>query len=459
MRSKRSSLLWRREDLRLDILFSLTGGDFNPYLRSFEEFKLRFAVHRPDHRQASPRGHRVPHGDVARRVHVSVGGESAGSAPEARLALARFSVHVPARRAPLARECGIDLFDPSASFLLQAPDQQAPAGSGDLPVQGRLLLDVPTRSFNGAPGGSGHIRNLQIFDTDHVEAPRQVCGDFVAPVLTRVSFPYPQLSDRELDPRTPVRSSLSAGQPALKTEQTPTSAGAETEHVKQLASGQRRTYGYATVNADDPTSVGCGDGVGYRGKCDMPAPRAVQRDPVRLDPSGDWPGKPEPHPAHLGYPYLCHASVQASHVISFYCHDAKPFAAPHFAPSRPAVRASEKIPHGFVEVTKRLLLDSLAAFPQPAEFAPRGGELAALFQITRCALTARFPVPMLLHGKIPNMTGVCAMLPHRLLLVSGRHHAVPGHASIFASHYDITGEVKRRCVPRLKAGNFALRSL
>ncbi len=44
-----------------------------------------------------------------RRIHVRVAGEAAGSAHEARLTLTRVPVHLPARRAPLARERGSEL--------------------------------------------------------------------------------------------------------------------------------------------------------------------------------------------------------------------------------------------------------------------------------------------------------------------------------------------------------------
>src|SRR5690242_16091938 len=55
----------------------------------------------------------MPCGDVDGRVHVSVGGKTAGRATEVGLALARLAVHIPARRAPLARVRGLDLLDPA----------------------------------------------------------------------------------------------------------------------------------------------------------------------------------------------------------------------------------------------------------------------------------------------------------------------------------------------------------
>jgi hypothetical protein len=57
---------------------------------------LRFAVHRPGIPEASPRSHGMPRRDVPRRVDVSVAGETAGRASEARLARTRLPVHAPA---------------------------------------------------------------------------------------------------------------------------------------------------------------------------------------------------------------------------------------------------------------------------------------------------------------------------------------------------------------------------
>ena len=72
------------------------------------EQQLRFAVHGLGNPVASPRSHGVPRRDIPGRVHISMAGVSAGGAPEDGLALARLRVHLPARRAPLARERRFD---------------------------------------------------------------------------------------------------------------------------------------------------------------------------------------------------------------------------------------------------------------------------------------------------------------------------------------------------------------
>ena len=62
----------------------------------------------------------MPCGDVPGRVHIGVQLEVAGGAAEDGLALARLPVHHPARRAPLARERGINSFDPARGFSHQS---------------------------------------------------------------------------------------------------------------------------------------------------------------------------------------------------------------------------------------------------------------------------------------------------------------------------------------------------
>ena len=109
---------------------------------------MRFAVHRPGYPVASPRSHGVPRRDVSGRVHISVAGETAGSAPEHGLALTRSPVHLPARRAPLARERGVDLLNPVRGLVLQQAHQQPPPRPPVFPGSARPLA----RTFR--PGSS-----------------------------------------------------------------------------------------------------------------------------------------------------------------------------------------------------------------------------------------------------------------------------------------------------------------
>jgi hypothetical protein len=110
---------------------------------------LRFAVHRPGRPVASPRSHGVPRRDVPGRIHVSMARVSAGRAHEARLALTRPRVHLPARRATLARKRGVAFLHSAGSFLLQAAHQQPPPGRVFRPGLSELsaLLRVTWRTL------------------------------------------------------------------------------------------------------------------------------------------------------------------------------------------------------------------------------------------------------------------------------------------------------------------------
>src|SRR5450756_546742 len=76
----------------VDILPALKGRGFQ--LRDPEGSVLRFTVHRPGHRRASPRSPGVSRRDVSRCIHDGVRGVAAGPADEARLALARLRLRV-----------------------------------------------------------------------------------------------------------------------------------------------------------------------------------------------------------------------------------------------------------------------------------------------------------------------------------------------------------------------------
>ena len=120
-------------------------------LRRLEQ-QLRFAVHRPGNPVASPRSHDVPRRDVDSRVDISVAGETAGSAPEHGLALTRVPVHLPARRAPLARVMRLDLLHPVGRLVLQ------PATSRPHP-EPKMPRFSPALAPTCRPGFSRVIRN------------------------------------------------------------------------------------------------------------------------------------------------------------------------------------------------------------------------------------------------------------------------------------------------------------
>jgi hypothetical protein len=108
--------------------------------------------------------------------------------------------------------------------------------------------------------------------------------------------------------------------------------------------------------------------------------------------------------------------------------------------------------HGLGEVAQGLLLDRLGAGCEPRVPGSGGGELPALFQVARRARPAGVPVGVLLDGEVPGVPGVAAVVPQHRFLGGCGVEPVPGHANTLSDGADISGGVKRRFVPGLKAG-------
>ncbi len=179
-----------------------------------EAVLLRFAVRRPGSPVASPRSHGVPRRDVDGRIHVSIAGEAAGRAPEVRLTLARLRSYMPARAATLRGEARADLLDTPCRLVLQPGDQAAPATCHDVPVEARLLANIAAWPLDSASRRACHVADLEIFDTDHVETPRQVRAHLLHPVLAPVNLTGSQPRDRHVDPLATAGAALGTSQPA-----------------------------------------------------------------------------------------------------------------------------------------------------------------------------------------------------------------------------------------------------
>jgi hypothetical protein len=187
----------------------------------------------------------------------------------------------------------------------------------------------------------------------------------------------------------------------------------------------------------------------------MPAARAVQPHPVRHHAFGHRAGPAEPHPPGLGYPDLAGFPGHAAHIpLPPAPHDPEPLIPAGLAPRRSPgrVRRVEERGHRLGEVPQRLLLHRLGPGRQPRVPGPGLGELPALLQVTWRALPARAPVAVLLDGQVPDVPGVRAVIPQHRVLGGRGEQPVPGHANTLSNTTDISGEVKRRSLPGLKAG-------
>jgi hypothetical protein len=407
---------------------------------------LRFAVHGPGSPVASPRSHGVPRRDVDGRVHVSVGGVSAGGAPEDGLALARLRVHLPARRAALARERGIDPFHPAGSLLLQAAYQQSPARPQDFPVKSGLGTNVPTRVLPGALGRACHIHDSEVFDPDYVEPPGDVGTGLLSPVLPSVGLTGAYGGDRMLNPHAAVRPAPRPGQFPLQ----PLSALAllcgQAGGVKQLTGRQCRGDRYASVDADKLAVARCLDRRRDGSKSDVPSTCAVHGYPVGLHAHRNWAGPAESDPAGLRDTNLADVAGQAAYFARLHGDDPESLVSVDLTPGRSpggVLRIKERS-HRLSEIPQGLLLHHLAARTQPVMLGTGCGELLTLLQVPWCAPSSRSPLLVLLNGHVPGKPSVRAVAPQHRLLARRGNHAVTGHANTLAKVTDNSGEVKRR---------------
>ena len=276
---------------------------------------MRFAVHGPGNPVASPRSHGVPRRDVDGRVHVRVAGETAGRAQEARLALARLPIHVPARRAPLARERGSDLLHPAGGLVLQPADQQPPAGPQDLPVQPGLLAGRCGPGSPACPSPTGSCyRSAGPRPGSHQSGARCRCwssppspcaGPSRGPSAGRSrACTWP----RRFDPAP------GAGEPALESPQ-PAPAPVPVRAGQCSISPVDRAAETATPRSMPTTwpfpGAGTGSGMTAKATCQRPARSSVTRKDARprarRGTSGtapSWPSAPgpgRPVPGHAAY--------------------------------------------------------------------------------------------------------------------------------------------------------------
>jgi hypothetical protein len=100
------------------------------------------------------------------------------------------------------------------------------------------------------------------------------------------------------------------------------------------------------------------------------------------------------------------------------------------------VCATEEVPDRLIEVTQRLLLNSLATASQPVEFSASLGQLAALFAVAWRRLSSWAPMRVLLHRQVPDKACVSTMNQELCLLVRSRDQPVAGHEDKLAGGTD-----------------------
>jgi hypothetical protein len=414
---------------------------------------LRFTVRRPAGAEVSPCCHRASGGDVACGVQVGVARAcTAGDAVENRLALAVFWCDVPAVGASLRRVRCWNEFEWTRGLVLQSGDQQFPPVAADLTVEAAFLCDVGARAFSSSARRAGHRRHLQVLDADGVEAARQTGGGLLHPVAAAICFAGAHPRNGQPGSGTPMRSALRPGQTLLQSKEPFGFTSTKARNMQQLPAGQRNRYRHAAINTHHAAITGCWDRVGDRSKSDVPAPRAIQPDSVRLHRVCDVAGTAEPHPTDLGYSYLPIAAAQPLEVARFDSDLPESLILAGLAPRRATVGAVEKIAHPLGEIAQRLLLHRLRPGRQPLVFGPGRGQLGTLLVVTR-RLAAWLPVPPLLDGKIPHKPGMATVFDQRRRLLNARKQPKPTHINNLGKTTDnMPKGGKRRCLPRLQPG-------
>jgi hypothetical protein len=425
---------------------------------------LRFTVRRPPIGEVSPCCHRPSGGDVACSVHIGVApSSSAGLALEDRLALAVPGRHMPARGATLRRVRSRDLLDPAESLVLQTPDKLAPATSADRAVEPTFLGHSRARVLDGAARRTCHRPHIEVFNSDHVEPPRQVSGGLLHPVLTPIPIAGLQLGDRRFRLLAAVGTALTAGQSLLQHLQPLRLTRSQTGCMQQFTGRQRRRHGNTAVNADHAAIARTGDRVRDVRERDMPAASPITGHPVRLDTLWHRPRQVKSHPPDLRHPHPTEAAIEPPDLMGFYGDLPKPFMHTGFTPPRAAMRASEEVLHGLREIPQRLLLDRLTPSPKPRILRAGVRQLRSLFHIAR-SLTPRLPMLLLLHRQIPHIPRVAAVRQQCLLLHSSRQQTEPRHIRTIATGTDNPGGATRAplkigVLPGQKSGVSSLRRL
>ena len=406
---------------------------------------MRFTIRRPASAEVSPCCHRPSGGDVACSIHVGITrARTAGDAPENRLALTVFRRDMAAIRASLRRIRCRDELNPPRGFVLQSGHQQSPPLAADLAIEAAFLCDAVARVFTSTARRAGHRGHLQVLHTNSIEPAGQIGGGLFHPVTAPPRFTSTQPRNGQFRSCTPIRAALTPGQTPLQSAKSSGFTGTKARNVQQLPVGQRDRDRDAAVDTHHAAVTGSWDGVGDGGESDVPAPRAVKSDSVRLHGVGDGAGPAKAHPAHLRYPDLPVAAVEPFDVARFEPDLSESFMLAGLAPRRATVGASEKVAHRLGEVPQSLLLHGLRPGCQPTAFGAGRGQLGTLLVVAR-RLATWLPVPLLLYGKIPHKPSMATVLDQHCGLLTTGKQPKPAHIDNLSSTTDNPSKGGKRC--------------
>jgi hypothetical protein len=414
---------------------------------------LRFTVRRPASAEVSPCCHRPSGGDVACGVHVGIARpRAAGDALENRLALTVFRRDMPALGASLRRVRCWNQFESPQGFVLEPGHQQPPPLAVDLTVEAAFLRDTAGRAVPGPARRAGHGTHLQVLHADGVEAARHIGAGLFHPVTTAIGLTGPQPRNRPLRSRPPIRSAPRPSQTPLQSPQPLGLANTKARNTHQLPARQRHRDRHPAIHTHNAAITGPRDRFTDGGKRDVPAPRSIQRDAVRLHRGGDGAGPPKPHPPDLRYPHLPMAAAEPLEVARFESDLPESFMPAGLTPRRAPVGAVEKVAHRLREIPQALLLHRLRPGRQPVLFGAGRRQLGTLLVITRRP-AARLPVPLLLDRQIPHKPGMATVFGQHCRLLRAGKQPKPAHSNNLGKTTDnLSKGGRRRFLPRPKPG-------
>src|ERR1035437_6946438 len=386
---------------------------------------LRFTLHGPSQNSAvSTCCHGMSCRDISGRVHVGVRPVPTNHAHEGRLALATLRSDVLAGVTGLRRVRSFHFLDPPGCFLLQPGHEQTPTGLEDAPVEPGLLCNLPARLLHGPPSRAGHTFDVEVLDSDHVEASSKACGGLLDPVFAPVSVPGLQLADQGPHLAATVRPAPGAGESALQPQEPAGFLQAQPSRTGHLTSGQRHRDSDAPVHPDNLTGAGRGDRIGDCSERDMPTARPVACDAVRL-PVDQCAAAFERTPADLRDQHTGSCPVVLPNPHSLRSDDPQALILAGFTPLRAFVGSCEESLPRMVEVTQRLLLDSLRTAGKPRLRSPGLGQLRGLGVEARGGTLPTPPHQALFESEVPHVSGLTALLQQEHFLCGGRIQTEP----------------------------------
>jgi len=320
--------------------------------------------------------------------------------------------------------------------VVEPGNEPTPALMPDRSVEAPFLRDPNAGLIKRPAGGAGHRPDVEVLNSNRLEPAGQIGRRLLDPVASPVCFARFEFRDRQLRPLTTVGAILRPREVSLQPAEPVPFTGSEARGVQQVPSGQCHRHRHTAIDTDHATVPWTRDRVGNVRESDIPATSTITSDTVGLDVLRYGPRPAEPDPADLRYPNPAKVLVELSDMARFHPDLAKAFMDAGLAPRWTAMSAGEVVLHGLREISQRLLLHCLRPGRQPVVFAAGFGQLRRLLVVCGGG-TARPPILLLFHGKIPDKSCMPAMFQQFDPLSGCWQQSKPRHTRNLAAVADI----------------------